>query len=80
MRWLSFELDARAFQALRAEGKLSPIGWLASLAFARKVYNLFAWTDPGPWISFWAHRFARLGHRGTARFATLIRQWRSTAS
>ena len=80
VRWLSLELDARAFRALRAEGKLGVVGWLASLAFARKVYNIFAWTDPGPWISFWAHRFGRLGARGSARFVTLVRQWRSTAS
>ena len=80
VRWLSFELDARAFRALHAEGKLGIARWLASLAFSRKVYNLFAWTDPGPWISFWAHRFGRLGTRGTTRFTTLVRQWRSTAS
>ena len=80
VRWLSFELDARAFRALHADGKLGTARWLASLAFARKVYNLFAWTDPGPWLSFWAHRFGRLGVRGSARFATLVRQWRSTAS
>ena len=80
VRWLSFELDARAFRTLRAEGKLGVVRWLASLAFARKVYNLFAWTDPAPWISFWAHRLGRLGIRGSARFATFLRQWRSTAS
>jgi D-aspartate ligase len=80
VRWLSFELDARAFRALHAEGKLGLARWLASLVFSRKVYNLFAWNDPGPWISFWAHRFGRLGARGSARFVTLVRQWRSTAS
>lgn len=79
-RWLSFELDARAFLALRAEGKLGVARWIASLAFTRKVYNLFAWSDPGPWLSFWACRFGRLGARGSARFTTFIRQWRSTAS
>jgi D-aspartate ligase len=80
VRWLSFELDVRAFRALRGEGKLGLARWVASLVFARKVYNLFAWNDPGPWIAFWAHRFGRLGARGPARLLTFFRQWRSTAS
>jgi predicted ATP-grasp superfamily ATP-dependent carboligase len=79
-RWLSLELDARAFRDLRREGKLSLAGWLASLAASRKVYNLFAWSDPGPWASFWARRMTRLGTRAPARFLTMVRQWRSTAS
>lgn len=79
-RWLSLELDARAFRALRAEGRLGAARWLASLAFARKVYNLFAWSDPGPWLSFWARRVGRLSTRSSARVLTLVRQWRSTAS
>ncbi len=79
-RWVSLELDARAFRILRSEGKLGLVGWLASLAFARKVYNVFAWSDPGPWIGFWAHRIARLASRGPARLVSMVRQWRSTAS
>jgi D-aspartate ligase len=79
-RWLSLELDARAFRALRAEGKLHLAGWLASLLLARKVYNLFGWQDPGPWLSFWKRRLARLGTRAPARLLSLMRQWRSTAS
>jgi D-aspartate ligase len=79
-RWLSLELDARAFRALRTEGKLGVAGWLASLVFARKVYNLFSWTDPGPWLMFWTRRFTRLGTRAPARFISIVRQWRSTAS
>ena len=79
-RWLSLELDARAFRTLRAEGRLGVVRWLASILFARKVYNLFAWKDPGPWLSFWIRRLARLGTRAPARFLNLVRQWRSTAS
>jgi len=79
-RWLSLELDARAFRALRMEGKLGVAGWLGSLLFARKVYNLFSWTDPGPWLMFWARRFTRLGTRAPSRFISIVRQWRSTAS
>ena len=80
IRWLSLELDARAFRAMRAEGRLGLVRWLASIAFARKVYNVFSWTDPGPWLWFWARRLRRLSSRGPARFLTLLRQWRSTAS
>jgi D-aspartate ligase len=80
IRWLSLELDARAFRAMRAEGRLGLARWIASIAFARKVYNIFSWTDPGPWLLFWARRLRRLSTRGPARFLTLLRQWRSTAS
>jgi predicted ATP-grasp superfamily ATP-dependent carboligase len=79
-RWLSLELDARAFRSLRNEGKLGLAAWIASIAFTRKVYNLFAWSDPGPWVSFWTRRVRRLGTRAPARFITMVRQWRSTAS
>ena len=79
-RWLSLELDARAFRELRREGRLGAIAWLASLAFTRKVYNLFAWRDPGPWLSFWGRRFARVSGRGSAYLVTRMRQWLSTAS
>ena len=80
IRWLSLQLDARAFRALRAEGRLGLARWIASIAFARKVYNVFAWTDPGPWLSFWAQRLRRLTARVPGRFLTFLRQWLSTAS
>jgi predicted ATP-grasp superfamily ATP-dependent carboligase len=66
LRWMSFELDLRAFLELRARKALGTLGWLGSIVFSRKVYNLFAWRDPGPWLGFWARR--------------INRQWRSTAS
>ena len=37
-----------------------------------------AWSDPGPWMRFWAFRFMRRWHRGG--LLSLVRQWRSTAS
>lgn len=79
-RWLSFEYDLRAFLELHARGQLGLTRWLASLAGSRKVYNLFAWSDPGPWLSFWGHRFDRHLLRRSARLMTFLRQWRSTAS
>ena len=54
--------------------------WLASILFARKVYNVFSWTDPGPWLALWRRRFTRLGSRGGEKLLTYFRQWRSTAS
>lgn len=79
-RWLSLELDARAFHDLRREGRMGAGAWLASLAASRKVYNLFAWRDPGPWLAFWQRRFARLSGRGSAHVIARMRQWLSTAS
>jgi D-aspartate ligase len=80
IRWLSLQLDRRAFATLRAEGKLGVVRWLASILFARKVYNVFSWTDPGPWLSLWRRRFARLASRCVEKVLTYLRQWRSTAS
>jgi len=79
-RWLSLELDARAFRALHAEGRLGIARWIASIVFARKVYNVFAWKDPGPWLFFWSRRVGRQFARRSARILTFLRQWRSTAS
>jgi len=79
-RWLSLELDTRAFLELRGRGELGLFAWLGSIVFSRNIYNLFAWRDPGPWIRFWAYRFVRRWDRGAGRFLTVIRQWRSTAS
>ncbi len=78
LRWLSFELDARAFRELHARGELGIFSWLASILFSRKVYNLFAWSDPGPWVRFWAFRFVRRWDR--SGLLSMVRQWRSTAS
>lgn len=58
--------DLRAFLELREEGRLSPAGWLASLAH-RQVLPYFRWDDPAPSVvSTW--RFARRAARvATAR-------------
>jgi predicted ATP-grasp superfamily ATP-dependent carboligase len=80
IRWLSLQLDWRAFRALRAEGKLGVLRWLASIVFARKVYNVFSWSDPGPWLSLWRRRFGKAASRAPEKLLTYVRQWRSTAS
>jgi len=78
LRWISFDLDARAFGELHARGELGFFRWAGSILFSRKVYNLFAWGDPGPWVRFWAFRIVRRWYRGG--LLSMVRQWRSTAS
>jgi predicted ATP-grasp superfamily ATP-dependent carboligase len=77
-RWLCPRLDWRAYRVLAARGELGLGAWLASLAAAPKVYDLYAWTDPWPWVRQAARRVParlarKLGHLGA-------RLWRSTAS
>ena len=79
-RWLSLDLDVRAFRELHARGELGLARWLASILGSRKVFNLFSWRDPGPLLRFWAFRVVRRWNRGASRFSSLVRQWRSTAS
>jgi len=56
------------------------VGWLGSIAFSRRVCNLFAWHDPGPWLRFWRLRIARRANRASGSLVSLVRQWLSTAS
>jgi len=79
-RWLSFELDAKAYREMAARGEITFMEWIGSLARSRNVYNLFSWSDPMPWLAFWTHRVMRQGRRGPARIASRLRQWRATAS
>jgi len=69
-RWLSFSYDRRAYRELAAAGKLGAVRWLWSLLQAPKVYALFSWTDPAPFMRFWRGRLSR----------RLRRLWHSTAS
>lgn len=74
-RWLSLRLDYRAYRDLASRGELTLLRWLASLATARKVYDVFSWTDPLPFLRYWTrrvHRFPRV----TAR----LTRWLFTAS
>ena len=71
-RWLALDLDYRAFR----ESALGLLPWLGSLVARPKVYDLFAWSDPMPFI---------VGLRGFAttlppRLTRRVRQWLSTAS
>ncbi len=77
-RWLSLALDYRAFRLLRARREITTLRWLASIGASRNVYNFFAWSDPGPWLSLWWHRIARRAN--PAWLLAHLRPWRSTAS
>jgi D-aspartate ligase len=50
VRWLSFGDDARAFvRGYAPAGELTLAGWLRSLR-GSKVYDVFAWDDPSPFV------------------------------
>jgi predicted ATP-grasp superfamily ATP-dependent carboligase len=51
-RWLSLREDWRAHK----EGQVSLVDWLHSLAYMPKVYEMFAWTDPMPFVRYWTAR------------------------
>ncbi len=74
-RWLSARLDYRAYRDLASRGELSLARWLASLAASRKVYDVFAWRDPLPFVRYWTRRIHRVP-RVTAR----LTRWLFTAS
>jgi predicted ATP-grasp superfamily ATP-dependent carboligase len=75
-RWIYLRYDWRAYRELAARGELSLPAWLASLGAAPKVCQLFAWTDPLPFINKLYHSVkSRL-----PRLTALLRRWLSTAS
>jgi len=65
-RWLSLHYDRLA----RREAKLGTLRWLWSLVRAPKVYAIFSWRDPAPFVRYWAGRLERRWQR----------LWHSTAS
>lgn len=79
-RWVDLRLDYRAYRALAKSGELGLLSWIRSLLASRKVYNVFSWTDPGPFAALWTARFTRRGRRAGDRLVTWVRQWLSTAS
>ena len=74
-RWLSARLDWRAFRVLASRGELGFWRWIASLARSPKVYDVFAWTDPGPLARSAATRLKRM-----PRASLRLWRWLSTAS
>jgi len=74
-RWLCWRLDLRAFRALRARRSLGWAAWLWSLAQAPYVCELFAWSDPLPWLKHLARKLGRV-----PRLTLKLFRWLSTAS
>lgn len=74
-RWIHLRYDWAAYRSLAARGELDLAGWLASLAAAPKVCQLFSWRDPMPFLYRMRHLASRLPRLGGA-----MRRWRSTAS
>ena len=74
-RWLCLGLDYRAYRHLALRGELSFARWLLSLLSARKVYDLFAWTDPAPLAVYLAERA-----KSIPRLTQRMLRWLSTAS
>ncbi len=62
-RYLHFGYDWQAFR----EGDASLWRWLWSLAEARKVYDVFAWNDPGPFLAQLGARLGRLRGRALGK-------------
>lgn len=50
-RWLNFTLDYRAYREGDREHKMGFLAWLRSVVFTRKVYRVFSWRDPMPFLS-----------------------------
>lgn len=67
-RWLALRYDSRAYRELKAQGKITLAGWLWSLVQAPKVYELFAWNDPAPFIRHWSTRLGEAASRRVARW------------
>jgi D-aspartate ligase len=74
-RWLYLRFDWLAYRELAARGELSLRAWLASLAAAPRVCQLFRWDDPLPFLV----RLSQLGAR-LPGLTTAMRRWLSTAS
>jgi predicted ATP-grasp superfamily ATP-dependent carboligase len=77
--WLSLRHDLRAYREAKARGELTLAAWLLSLVRARKVYELFAWSDPLPFARYWTGRLRRLPRR-LGRLTLRFSRWLSTAS
>ena len=71
-RWLALRYDRRA----RREAGLGLLPWARSLAEAPKVYEVFSWTDPAPFLRHAADKWRERIPRLTAR----VTRWLSTAS
>jgi D-aspartate ligase len=75
-RWLSLGADYRAYRELSARGEIGTWAWLRSLGQSGKVYDVFSWHDPLPFLRHCMKQARLRVPRLTARLA----RWLSTAS
>ena len=68
-RWLALREDWRA----RRHDRIGLVRWLASLAYVPKVYDVFAWSDPLPFVRHWSTRIG-------AALSRRMPRWRVSAS
>jgi predicted ATP-grasp superfamily ATP-dependent carboligase len=73
-RWLALRHDYRSYRALAARGELSAWAWLRSILEAPKVYELFSWTDPLPFVRNLVAKSRRM-----ASIPLRVKRWLSTA-
>jgi predicted ATP-grasp superfamily ATP-dependent carboligase len=71
-RWLDPGLDMGAYRMLSRAGELGFARWAASLVFARKIYSVFSWSDPAPFVKVWRERLAHRWARGTRRLRQIL--------
>ena len=64
-RWLNFYRDAKAFRERHPRGRLGAAEWASSVAPGHLIYELFAWTDPAPFLH-WAGRLVATRTRRAA--------------
>ena len=60
-RWVDFGLDRAAYRELAARGESSLARWAWSLVSAPKVYSVFSWSDPWPFLRLMGTRVRRVG-------------------
>lgn len=60
-RWHSLRNDLRACRELTGRKELGLLPYLASLAYRPKLYDVFSWTDPAPFLLELLERVKRMG-------------------
>ena len=73
-RWLDPGLDFAAYRCMSRSRELGFARWAASILFARKIYSVFSWSDPGPFGQVLRERIAHRWSRGTARLRRMLRK------
>ena len=71
-RWIDPELDFRSYRQLARAGELTFARWAASVLFARRIYSVFSWSDPAPFLRGLLERVAGRWLRGAQRLRRML--------